>query len=186
MTTTDRSSPPAPATISVGEIATPVGTLRVAERHGHVVVLAFADHFDRVGDPVRRRFPHDRWTEARPPSVAAVERYVAGDLAALDDLRVDLAGTAFRQRVWRALRGIPAGETWSYRDVAQRVDAPTAVRAVGSANGANPAWLVVPCHRVVRADGGLGGYGGGVDRKAWLLAHEGAVPRIGGAGVALP
>jgi methylated-DNA-[protein]-cysteine S-methyltransferase len=71
------------------------------------------------------------------------------------------------------LRTIPVGQTWSYADLATAVSTPTATRAVGSANGANPISLVVPCHRVVRSDGTLGGYGGGLDRKRWLLAHEG-------------
>ena len=101
--------------------------------------------------------------------------YLDGDLAALARVRTDLSGwgTPFQQRVWAALGTIPVGQTWSYRQLAEAVGDPGASRAVGSANGANPVSIVVPCHRVVRADGGLGGYAAGVERKAWLLAHEG-------------
>ena len=82
------------------------------------------------------------------------------------------AGTPFQQAVWRALRRIPTGETLSYAELARRIGRPGAVRAVGRANGANPASIVVPCHRVIGSDGTLTGYGGGIERKRWLLAHE--------------
>jgi methylated-DNA-[protein]-cysteine S-methyltransferase len=88
---------------------------------------------------------------------------------------VDLGGTAFQQRVWAALREIPAGRTVSYGEIAAAVGSPTAVRAVGAANGRNPVPIVVPCHRVIRADGNLCGYGGGIERKRWLLEHEAAL-----------
>lgn len=159
--------------VLVGEVPTPVGPLRVAERDGRVVALAFADQFERVAAPVRRRFPGP-WIDGEPRCLRSLERYVAGDLAALEQLDVDVDGSAFRRQVWTSLRAIPVGETRSYADIARDVGAPTAVRAVGSANGANPVWLIVPCHRVVRSDGALGGYGGGVERKRWLLRHEGA------------
>jgi methylated-DNA-[protein]-cysteine S-methyltransferase len=84
-----------------------------------------------------------------------------------------LAGTPFQRSVWSALRRIPAGTTTSYGALAEHIERPTAVRAVGHANGANPISVVVPCHRVIGADGSLTGYGGGLDRKRWLLAHEG-------------
>lgn len=158
-------------------VPTPVGGLRIAvSRDGGrelLVALAFEDHFERVAAPVRRRRPGD-WVEQETATTATVRRYVAGDLDALDQLDVDVEGSPFRRQVWDALRSIPVGTTCSYRELAARVGSPGAVRAVGSANGANPVWLVVPCHRVIRSDGALGGYGGGLDRKAWLLAHEGA------------
>ena len=84
-------------------------------------------------------------------------------------------GTEFQREVWAALRTIPPGRTLSYGDLAKKIGRPTAVRAVGAANGANPVSLVVPCHRVIAADGTLGGYGWGLERKRWLLAHEGAL-----------
>ncbi|MFP5219321.1 MAG: methylated-DNA--[protein]-cysteine S-methyltransferase [Actinomycetes bacterium] len=88
------------------------------------------------------------------------------------DVPLQLAGTPFQQRVWAALRTIPYGTTWSYRDLAEHIGAPTAVRAVGAANGRNPVWLVVPCHRVIASSGALTGYAGGLDVKRWLLDHE--------------
>jgi methylated-DNA-[protein]-cysteine S-methyltransferase len=108
--------------------------------------------------------------------VDALRAYFAGDLHALDTIAVDpLGGTPFQRRVWLALRSIPAGTTVSYQMLARRIRAPKAMRAVGAANGANPVPIVLPCHRVIGADGSLTGYGGGLPRKRWLLRHE-AVP----------
>lgn len=104
--------------------------------------------------------------------VAALQRYFAGEVGALDGIPVVFRGTPFQQRVWNALRGIPAGTTLSYGALAHRIGAPTAVRAVGLANGSNPIGVVVPCHRVIGSNGSLTGYGGGLPRKRWLLEHE--------------
>jgi methylated-DNA-[protein]-cysteine S-methyltransferase len=105
---------------------------------------------------------------------AQLSEYFAGERTTFT---VPLAshGTAFQERVWRALRDIGYGETVSYAELARRVDSPKAVRAVGAANGRNPLPLVVPCHRVIGADGSLTGFGGGIERKQWLLQHEGAI-----------
>jgi methylated-DNA-[protein]-cysteine S-methyltransferase len=89
------------------------------------------------------------------------------------DLPLRLQGTTFQTRVWRELTEIPYGQTWSYGQLAKRIDKPSASRAVGLANGRNPISILVPCHRVIGADGSLTGYGGGIERKRWLLAHEG-------------
>ncbi len=102
----------------------------------------------------------------------AVEAYFEGDLAAIDGVAVATGGTPFQRAVWAALRTIPAGETASYGGLAARLGRPTAMRAVGMANGANPISVIVPCHRVIGANGSLTGYGGGVERKRWLLRHE--------------
>ncbi|MDR3418176.1 MAG: methylated-DNA--[protein]-cysteine S-methyltransferase [Nevskia sp.] len=102
--------------------------------------------------------------------------YFAGELQTFD-LPLLLQGTAFQQRVWQELRDITYGETISYRELAARVGQPKASRAVGLANGRNPISIVVPCHRVIGADGSLTGYGGGLPRKRWLLDHERGVPR---------
>lgn len=160
-------------TVTTTSIPTPVGALRaaVAGAPERLVVVAFEDHFERVAARVRRRLP-GTWVEGHTAGAAAVSRYLAGDLHALDDVDVEVVGTPFQLRVWEALRSIPVGSTWSYGQLAAAVGSPRAVRAVGAANGANPVWLAVPCHRVVRGDGTIGGYGGGLDRKAWLLAHE--------------
>lgn len=104
-----------------------------------------------------------------------LDRYFAGELRALDALTVRRYGTPFQQKVWAALRKLPAGRTTSYQALATNLGVPAAQRAVGAANGANPISLVVPCHRVIGSDGSLVNYGGGIDRKRWLLKHEGAL-----------
>jgi AraC family transcriptional regulator of adaptative response/methylated-DNA-[protein]-cysteine methyltransferase len=101
-------------------------------------------------------------------ALEAIERPLA-----MPDLPIDVAGTAFQEAVWRELRKIPAGETRSYAEIAAAIGAPKAVRAVGSANGDNHVCVLIPCHRVIRSDGSLGGYGGGIERKKKLLASEG-------------
>jgi methylated-DNA-[protein]-cysteine S-methyltransferase len=114
--------------------------------------------------------------ERRNPGgvTAAFRAYFEGDLAALDPLAVAPSGTDFQRKVWTTLREIPCGSTWSYGQLAARLGNPKAVRAVGLANGANPLGIVLPCHRVIGADGSLTGYGAGIERKRWLLEHEGA------------
>ena len=102
----------------------------------------------------------------------ALQTYLRGDVSIIDALPVATAGTPFQREVWHALRDIPAGATTSYGHLAQRIGRPKAVRAVGMANGANPIGVVVPCHRVVGANASLTGYGGGLERKQWLLDHE--------------
>ncbi|HEY5311267.1 MAG TPA: methylated-DNA--[protein]-cysteine S-methyltransferase, partial [Pirellulales bacterium] len=111
-------------------------------------------------------------------AVSRLDGYFAGDLRAIEDIAVATNGTPFQQQVWAALRTIPAGTTVSYGAIASRIGRPSACRAVGLANGSNPIAIVVPCHRVVGADNGLTGYGGGIERKQQLLAHEGAVAPI--------
>ncbi len=125
-------------------------------------------------------FVEDSTADRDDPSGIAdrLRRYFDGQLDALDDVPVRFdRGTPFQQEVWEALRGIPVGETISYAELARRVGRPTGFRAVGSANGRNPIAVVVPCHRVIAADGSLGGYSGGLDNKRWLLAHEGVALR---------
>ena len=111
---------------------------------------------------------------AAPLAAAArqLAEYFAGSRREFD-LVLRLDGTVFQTRVWRELTKIPYGRTWSYGDLAKRIGKPSAPRAVGLANGRNPISIVVPCHRVIGADGSLTGYGGGLPRKRWLLAHEG-------------
>lgn len=105
-------------------------------------------------------------------ALEAIERYFAGDLAALDTIAIAPRGTTFQKLVWSELRKVRAGEVISYADLAERLGRPRALRPVGQANAKNPIALVVPCHRVVASDGSLGGYAWGPDRKAFLLEHE--------------
>lgn len=106
----------------------------------------------------------------------ALDAYFSGNLNALDELKTQSGGTDFQRRVWQALRTIAVGQTKSYSDIAIAIGNPKSVRAIGLANGANPIGIVVPCHRVIGANGSMTGYGGGIARKEWLLRHEGAVP----------
>jgi methylated-DNA-[protein]-cysteine S-methyltransferase len=142
-------------------IDTPTGLVEIEVDGGELVGLNFVEQ--SVAD------------QDDPSGIAdALRRYFDGELHALDDVPVRFdAGTPFQQEVWHALRTIPVGETISYAELARRVGRPTGFRAVGAANGRNPIAVVVPCHRVIAADGTLGGYSGGLDNKRWLLAHEG-------------
>lgn len=162
--------------VIVEEYPSPVGPLVVAVRDDRLCVLAFGDDWPRK----RARLVHAgaRLEPGRSPGVTSrLDAYFAGALDALDALAVDPDGTSFQRAVWSAVRTIPAGTTASYGEVARRVGMPAAVRAVGAANGANPIVLVVPCHRIIGSDGSLTGYGGGLARKRWLLAHEGVAGR---------
>jgi len=154
----------------------PCGELTVVTNEGRLVGLGFSEGDALLRRSLARRFGGTPVRGAAPKGVTrALGAYFRGDLGALDDLEVDTGGTPFQQRVWRALRRIPAGRTVAYRDLARTIGAPDAVRAVGAANGANPIGIVVPCHRVIAADGALQGYAYGLDRKRWLLRHESAL-----------
>ncbi len=124
-----------------------------------------------------RRKPADTWVQDKTVFKAASDQlaaWFAGELRVFD-LTLDAHGTDFQCAVWNALRHIPFGETVSYAELALRIGKPSASRAVGAANGANPLPIVVPCHRVIGADGSLTGFAGGVETKRWLLAHEASV-----------
>jgi methylated-DNA-[protein]-cysteine S-methyltransferase len=160
----------------VDHLNTPLGRFAVvADQDGVLVSAGFTTgHAPRKRPPRRIEQEGGLVAASNPGGLTKVlERYFAGDVRVLDTLRVRPQGTDFQLRVWRALREIPCGETWSYAELAVHIGNPSAVRAVGLANGANPIAVVVPCHRVIGADGSLTGYGGGLERKRWLLAHEG-------------
>lgn len=165
-------------TLFVDRLETPLGELMlVADESGRLHAVEWTEHEDRLLRSLR--ILHGRRGVTLAPrrnpggASAALAAYFRGDLAAIDSLEVAEHGTAFQRAVWRALRSIPCGRTISYRALAERIGCPSAVRAVGHANGSNPVSIVVPCHRVIGTDGSLTGYGGGMERKRWLLAHEG-------------
>jgi len=153
----------------------------VADRQGNLRAIDWSDHETRMQRLLRRHYGEEGYvlTPTENPGRLSdrMRRYFAGDVSAIDDVPVATAGTAFQREVWQALRQIPAGATWSYSQLAERIGRPKAVRAVGLANGANPVGIVVPCHRVIGANGSLTGYGGGMERKRWLLEHERARSR---------
>ena len=129
----------------------------------------------------RREAPRPDWVrddERLGEARRQLEAYFVGELTTFD-LPLAPRGTPFQEKVWEALRTIPYGKTASYRDIAVQVGNPTAVRAVGAANGRNPISIIVPCHRVIGADGSLTGYGGGMERKRWLLDLESRVVAVG-------
>lgn len=151
----------------IDSLETPVGPFTIAvDERGRLHAANFSDRPPELQEMVKAK---------NPGGVTRVlEAYFAGELTALDGLQVAFErGTTFQLEVWRALRDVPCGQTWSYGELAKHIGRPAAVRAVGLANGANQVAIVVPCHRVIGADGSLTGYGGGLPRKKWLLAHEG-------------
>ena len=167
-----------PLRLLIDRIATPIGELTiVADEDGRLRAVEFSDNEIALQRDLRRHGGTRgvALKPARDPSgfSTALRAYFAGDLRAIDGLAVETGGTEFQRRVWRALGKIPCGRTTTYAALARRIGHPTAVRAAGHANGSNPISIVVPCHRVIGTDGTLTGYGGGIDRKRWLLAHEG-------------
>jgi methylated-DNA-[protein]-cysteine S-methyltransferase len=160
-------------------IPTPLGELIVvADAEGRLRAVDWADKEADLRRRLRLHYGVGGFAlePKRDPSglATAIAAYFAGEVGIIDALPIATSGTAFHRAVWAALRAIPFGTTLSYAELARRVDHPSAVRAVGFANGANPINIVVACHRLVGSDGGLTGYGGGIERKRWLLAHEAA------------
>ncbi|MBX2805085.1 MAG: methylated-DNA--[protein]-cysteine S-methyltransferase [Hyphomicrobiales bacterium] len=165
---------------NLSRMSTPIGEmLVVTDPEQRLRALDWQEHETRMNRLMNRLY------KGRPVKLSdgvmprelkdAFEAYFAGLLNIIDGLDVVMPGTAFQQSAWRTLREIPSGATLSYGEQAARMGRPNSVRAVGAANGANPVGLVVPCHRVIGANGALTGYGGGLERKRWLLQHEGAL-----------
>jgi len=159
----------------IDEIDSPIGVILVVCDGSALCALEFAEFDNRMRASLRRR--HGVYTlrnKKNPLGLGTrIAAYLKGDLCALDRVKVTGGGTPFQERVWTALRKIPPGTTTTYGALAASLGVPTATRAVGAANGQNPNSIVVPCHRVIGADGALTGYGGGLARKRWLLEHEG-------------
>lgn len=161
------------AAVSQTVVDTPIGALVVEASSAGVTRVQFTDGAaSDVKLGKRAGAPASSDADAVLRDVAVqLQSYFTGDLA-LFDVPLDPAGTAFQLAVWRALVKVPAGETVSYAALAAQAGSPKAARAVGLAMGANPIPVIVPCHRVVRSDGSMGGFGGGLWRKRWLLEHE--------------
>ncbi len=158
----------------------PLGTiLLVHDGESRLRALDFEDYAGRMHQLLRLHYGAVTLAQAAAPAAlaGALAAYFAGAHAALADVRVATGGTPFQRAVWAALRTIPPGTTTTYGALARAIGRPAAFRAVGMANGANPVAIVVPCHRVIGADSGLTGFGGGLHRKRWLLEHEGVAAR---------
>lgn len=172
-----------PEQLVLDRMATPVGPLLLVTDEGGVLrALAFGDDEEGTRRILRRQYGGGIAPEpgdAPAPIRAALDAYFAGELTAFDGIAWGTGGTPFQRAVWGALAEIPAGTTTSYGALAAKIGSPKAVRAVGLANGANPIAIVLPCHRVIGSNGTLTGYGGGLERKRWLLAHEGVMLGLG-------
>jgi methylated-DNA-[protein]-cysteine S-methyltransferase len=165
-----------PESFNLDRLQTPIGTaLLVTDLDGLLRALDWEDYGPRMKQLLRLHYGVVNLREARAPRDlrAALTGYFKGDLDRLDTIKWRVAGTSFQQKVWNALSKIPAGTTLSYGALAAKLKMPKAVRAVGHANGSNPISVVVPCHRLIGANGSLVKYGGGLERKRWLLQHEG-------------
>jgi methylated-DNA-[protein]-cysteine S-methyltransferase len=164
----------------IDRLATPIGELIViADSDGALRTIDWTDHEARMKLLLDRYYGKGCYTltPKRDPGglTTAMRRYFKGEIGVLQDLPVATSGTPFQTSIWKALRKIKDGTTISYAELAYRIGKPKAVRAAGLANGQNPVSIVVPCHRVIGSDGSLTGYGGGLHRKHWLLAHEGVM-----------
>lgn len=171
-------SPLQPDALFLDRRPSPIGDMLVVhDPQERLRAIEFHDREGRLTRLLHIHYGARPLQERRAPAVIrdALAGYFAGDLRAIDRLEVATAGTPFQRDVWAALRTIRPGTTLSYGALARHIGRPRAVRAVGAANGSNPISVVVPCHRVIGADASLTGYGGGIERKRWLLAHEGAV-----------
>jgi methylated-DNA-[protein]-cysteine S-methyltransferase len=151
----------------------------LVDEESRLRALEWTDLDTRMMGLLKRQYRDQPFEIVSSPSpktaINALSAYFSGQLNALDGLPTQSGGTPFQRLVWKALRNIPVGQTRSYAQIAIAIGIPKGVRAIGLANGANPIGIVVPCHRVIGANGTLTGYGGGLARKEWLLRHEGAI-----------
>jgi methylated-DNA-[protein]-cysteine S-methyltransferase len=170
-----------PETFNLDRLQTPIGTaLLVTDPGGVLRALDWEEYEPRMKQLLRLQYGAVVLQEARSPKDlrSALTAYFKGDLDRLNTIKWRVAGTPFQQKVWTALPKIRAGTTMSYGALAARLNAPNAMRAVGHANGSNPISVVVPCHRLIGANGALIKYGGGLERKRWLLEHEGVTLKL--------
>lgn len=162
--------------LRLDRLKTPIGiALLVTDEDGVLRALDWEDYETRMRQLLRLQYGAVELKSARASATlkAALSAYFKGDLHRLGEIEWRVNGTPFQHRVWTALPKIPVGSTLSYGALAAKLGKPRAMRAVGHANGANPISVVVPCHRLIGADGSLVKYGGGLQRKRWLLRHEG-------------
>ena len=161
--------------LGIDRLESALGTLLIVADGQRLCALDYADAEGRMACLLRRRYGDYRLAEAADPHgfSSRLRAYFDGDIGCLGTIPLSLGGTAFQQQVWTALRSIPPGSVLSYGQLAARLGQPRAYRAVGMSNALNPIAIVVPCHRLLGADGSLTGYAGGLARKRWLLRHEG-------------
>jgi methylated-DNA-[protein]-cysteine S-methyltransferase len=161
--------------LQIDRIESPLGNIHLVTDGVSLCALDFAGYETRMMGLLQKRYSSVEFVDTIDPQgfSSKVRAYLGGDYGSLDDLPVNAGGTDFQQLVWQGLRTIPVGKTLSYGKLATKLGKPTAARAVGMANSLNPIAIVVPCHRVIGAKAKLTGYAGGLERKQWLLEHEG-------------
>jgi methylated-DNA-[protein]-cysteine S-methyltransferase len=161
-------------------IDSPIGTILLVVDDKKLCSLDYVDYEPRMMMLLQRRYGSVALEPVSNPCgfSSRVRDYLAGDYGNLDTIPVSTGGTAFQQEVWLALRSIPPGKTLTYGELAAKLGRPTAYRAVGGTNALNPVAIVLPCHRVIGASSSLTGYAGWLERKRWLLQHEGWVRKI--------
>ena len=167
---------------SVDRLTTPIGpALMVTDADGALRAFDWEDHAGRIMELLRLQYGAAELKQGRAPKAirSALTDYFGGELDSLKRIEWRIPGTPFQRRVWTALPEISAGTTMTYGALAAKLGAPNAMRAVGHANGSNPISVVIPCHRLIGANGALIKYGSGLARKRWLLAHEGVVLKPG-------
>lgn len=159
----------------IDKISSPLGVLLLVSDGERLCALDYADYEQRMLKLLRARYEQIHLQNAKNPGDVSrrIRSYMEGEVSGIDSIPVDTGGTPFQQQVWSALRAIPPGTVMTYGAMAEKLGKPTAYRAVGMTNALNPIAIVVPCHRLVGANGSLTGYAGGLERKRWLLAHEG-------------
>jgi methylated-DNA-[protein]-cysteine S-methyltransferase len=167
---------------ALDRLPTPIGALLIVfDDEGRLRALDWEDYEQRMRRLLRLQYGTEielRESSAPKSIRDPLNAYLAGDFSALDCIEVETGGTPFQRKLWAALRTIAPGTTSTYGALAAQIGTPSAIRAVGAANGANPISIVLPCHRVIGANQRLTGYGGGLNRKSWLLTHEGAAFRM--------
>lgn len=168
--------------LRLAKMASPIGEILLVTDGQALVSLDYEGYETRLMRLLAKRYgnveleqPSDieGFTALETDLIARISAYLGGDLTAVDSIAVNPGGTKFQANVWQALRSIPPGTIMSYGELARQLGNPNAVRAVGTTNSLNPISIVLPCHRVIGANGSLTGYAGGLDRKRWLLEHEG-------------
>ncbi|MFT6757823.1 MAG: methylated-DNA-[protein]-cysteine S-methyltransferase [Chitinophagales bacterium] len=150
--------------MAIDYLSTPIGKLKIIANDSGLLSVKFVEQTVADIDS----------NEHTQTGVTQLTEYFSGKRRQFD-LTLTNAGTTFQNEVWQQLMAVPFGETASYQDIANNISKPKAVRAVGTANAKNPIFIIIPCHRVIGANGSLTGYAGGIDRKLWLLKHEGAM-----------
>ncbi|MEL6247304.1 MAG: methylated-DNA--[protein]-cysteine S-methyltransferase [Cyanobacteria bacterium J06627_15] len=164
-----------PITLQQDAVHSPIGKIYVVTDETALCAVDFEGYEDRMMKLLQKRYTAVELVDSANPLGVSdqIQAYLAGQLDSLDEIPTETGGTAFQQQVWQQLKRIPPGVVWTYGDLAQSLNNPKAVRAVGMANSLNPISIVLPCHRVVGANRQLTGYAGGLEHKRWLLLHEG-------------